>query len=400
MSFDVFISYATQDKQVADAACATLEKSGIRCWVAPRDLRPGEEYGAGIAKAIDGCKALVLIFSSSANASAQIRREVERAVSRGAAILPIRIEDILPTDSLSYFVGSVHWMDAITPPLEDHLQHLAEVLKTLPFDSPAEKQWRSGATDDEKIVPRARDSARSFSRNGATITAFLLLLVVASGFGLVWKLSREQSPTTLQLSEANLLKSLEPFVNADNRLNQASEYPKAKLHRALVIAPVARVAVRTGGWSTQELAAERNIERCSQYFNEACAVVGADDIIYLPRADEGWPLKDAPRVHYSGIFNPERIPSLRESELLRPDIAAYATVAGPKSAAFHALGILVLKTNEPDQRSAEVSALAECNANPARSPATLDGPCYLYAVGNQVVLPLRLTMPMTVAAPK
>jgi hypothetical protein len=157
--------------------------------------------------------------------------------------------------------------------------------------------------------------------------------------------------------------------------------------------------VRTSGWSTKELAVEKNIERCSQYFNEACAVVGADDIIFVPRPDGGWPLQEAPRVRYSGIFNPERIPTLRESELLRSDIAAYATLTGPKAAAFHALGILVLKTDAPDQRSAEVSALAECNANPSRSPKTLNGPCYLYAVGNQVVLPLRSTVPMTAAAP-
>jgi hypothetical protein len=214
----------------------------------------------------------------------------------------------------------------------------------------------------------------------------------------LWISSRPQPAATLPLSETNLLKILESVVNAENRTDQAREYPNTKLHRALVIAPAARVAVRTAGWSTKELAVERNIERCSQYFNEACAVVGSDDIIFVPRAGEGWPLKDAPRVRYTGIFNPERIPTLRESELLRPDIAAYATLTGPKAAAFHALGILVLKTNAPDHRSAEAGALAECNANPARSPKTLYDPCYLYAVGNQVVLPLRSTVPTTAAA--
>jgi hypothetical protein len=41
MEFDVFISYSHQDKPTADAACATLEAEGIRCWIAPRDVAPG-----------------------------------------------------------------------------------------------------------------------------------------------------------------------------------------------------------------------------------------------------------------------------------------------------------------------------------------------------------------------
>jgi hypothetical protein len=40
-----------------------------------------------------------LIFSSSADASPQIHREIERAVSKGLTIIPFRIEDIAPTRS-------------------------------------------------------------------------------------------------------------------------------------------------------------------------------------------------------------------------------------------------------------------------------------------------------------
>jgi hypothetical protein len=37
VSFDVFISYASKDKVIADAVCTRLEAAGIRCWVAPRE---------------------------------------------------------------------------------------------------------------------------------------------------------------------------------------------------------------------------------------------------------------------------------------------------------------------------------------------------------------------------
>ncbi|MBV8588221.1 MAG: TIR domain-containing protein, partial [Verrucomicrobia bacterium] len=44
MAHDIFISYAMADKATADAARAALEKEGIRCWIAPRDVLPGIDY--------------------------------------------------------------------------------------------------------------------------------------------------------------------------------------------------------------------------------------------------------------------------------------------------------------------------------------------------------------------
>jgi hypothetical protein len=56
MGFDVFISYPHEDKATADAACATLEASGMRCWIAPRDVTPSTDWAASIVEAIDGCR--------------------------------------------------------------------------------------------------------------------------------------------------------------------------------------------------------------------------------------------------------------------------------------------------------------------------------------------------------
>ena len=131
ISFDVFISYSSKDKAAADASCAALESAGVRCWMAPRDITPGTDWGEAIMMALDHCRAMVLIFSASANSSPQIRREIERAVNRGVPILPVRIEDIVPTKALAYFMGPVHWLDAMTPPLDSHLRRLAEVAKTI-----------------------------------------------------------------------------------------------------------------------------------------------------------------------------------------------------------------------------------------------------------------------------
>ncbi len=129
MAFDVFISYSTKDKTVADASCAALERAGIRCWIAPRDIIPGMEWDEAIVRAIDNCRVVLLIFSASANDSRQIRREVKRAFNRGAPVVPLRIEAIVPTETMAYYMDSVHWLDALTPPLEEHLARLVEIVK-------------------------------------------------------------------------------------------------------------------------------------------------------------------------------------------------------------------------------------------------------------------------------
>lgn len=131
MPFDVFISHASKDKTVANAVCARLEAAGIRCWIAPRDIVAGTSYGEAIIDAIHAAKIMVLVFSANANASAQIPKEIERAVSNGVAILPFRIEDVAPGKSLDYFIGSVHWLDAMTPPMEKHLDILVETVHKL-----------------------------------------------------------------------------------------------------------------------------------------------------------------------------------------------------------------------------------------------------------------------------
>ena len=132
MSHDVFICYSSRDKPVADAVCAVLEAEGVRCWIAPRDILPGADWGESIIDAINDARAMVLIFSSNANAAqSQIKREVERAVNKGIPVIPFRIENVMPTKSLEYFLSTPHWLDAFTPPLDEHVRQLADSIKRL-----------------------------------------------------------------------------------------------------------------------------------------------------------------------------------------------------------------------------------------------------------------------------
>ena len=127
----VFISYSSKDRDVANATCALLEQRRHRCWIAPRDILPGTEWGEAIVEGIRASDVFVLIFSRNANASPQILREVERAVSAGKPVIPFRIEDVLPEGSLEYFMSVPHWLDALTEPLENHIIRLADVVECL-----------------------------------------------------------------------------------------------------------------------------------------------------------------------------------------------------------------------------------------------------------------------------
>ena len=109
MAHDVFISYSTEDKPAADAVCAILEKNGVRCWIAPRDIMPGADWTGSIVNAIGTSRVMLLVFSTNANKSKQIKREVEIAADGGVTIVPLRIENILPTEAFKYFLGNIHW---------------------------------------------------------------------------------------------------------------------------------------------------------------------------------------------------------------------------------------------------------------------------------------------------
>jgi TIR domain-containing protein len=130
----VFISHSSKDRETADAICAYLESAGIKCWIAPRDIEPGATWTKGIMQGLDACRVFILVFSEHANDSDHVQREVAKAFSSGLAVIPFRIKDVLPNQSLSYFLDTVQWLDASAPPLQKHLGTLSEQVKKLLVD--------------------------------------------------------------------------------------------------------------------------------------------------------------------------------------------------------------------------------------------------------------------------
>lgn len=165
MAFDLFISYSSEDKTIADAVCAGLEQANIRCWLAPRDIMPGKSWSEAIIDAISETQLMIIIFSAKANASPQVMREVERAVSKGLAIIPFRVEDVMPSKSMEYFLSTPHWLDAMSPPLEGHIEKLVTTAQAIlnPDSSTAHisKAYRAEAQSNlpKKINLETKDVA-------------------------------------------------------------------------------------------------------------------------------------------------------------------------------------------------------------------------------------------------
>jgi hypothetical protein len=142
---EVFISYSTKDRQTAEQVCASLEALGIPCWMAPRDILPGKIWTEAIVEALDECRVMVIILSTNANKSKQVWREAQLADDVDITIVPFRIEAVIPAKTLKYYLALNHWLDALTPPLEYHVQLLASTVRTIIPPAPTEQSSKSSS---------------------------------------------------------------------------------------------------------------------------------------------------------------------------------------------------------------------------------------------------------------
>jgi len=178
MTHDVFVSYTKKDKVVADSIVATLEGNDIRCYYAPRDIKPGEDWGKAISDAIKGCKIFLLVFSGSSNKSRRVLDELNLAISTEKITLPFRIENLEPSDAMMLHLTSRHWLDAYDPSWEKHLSKLTGIVASN-LDKPV--------IQSEFIIPTVTKIKKTYLYLGAG------LAVVAVVAGLILAFSKNPS---------------------------------------------------------------------------------------------------------------------------------------------------------------------------------------------------------------
>ena len=194
MARDVFISHSAQDKKAAETICAALEDSGIRCWVAPRDVRPGHSFPGEITRALQQTKVMLLIFSKHSNSSEQVLREVQLAVDCHVPIVRLRIQDITLSDDLRYYLSTPQYLDALTTPLSKHIGRLEAAIREL-LEQSAEDNAKAAATSaaPAEVVAKNRAPAaeeKSSAKWKPFAIAALVFLAIALALVLAFRSTR------------------------------------------------------------------------------------------------------------------------------------------------------------------------------------------------------------------
>jgi hypothetical protein len=157
----LFVSHVSEDHATAMEIVNELERRGVPCWIAPRNIHPGRPFDDEIAEAIDGCRAMLLVFSDRCNESEYIPREVTVAGDAGKLVIPFRIEEALPRRGLRVRLANLHWIDAFVARERAIDEVVREVARAQGMSTA-----RSRTVQDEG--PRTAASASGRDAGGAT----------------------------------------------------------------------------------------------------------------------------------------------------------------------------------------------------------------------------------------
>jgi TolB-like protein/Flp pilus assembly protein TadD len=201
---DVFVSYASQDAAVANSIVESLEAQGLKCWIAPRDVKPGAQYADAIVRAINEAKAVVLVMSTSAVDSAHVAREVERAASKRKPIIPFRIDGAALNPELEYFLSNAQWIDVPKLGMPAALARLREAVG-------------QGATPLSQAVPQRRGG--DVGKHVAIVAAAVIVVGAAVVTGIhFWQQARSGSPAATAISDKSI--AVLPFVDMSEKKDQ------------------------------------------------------------------------------------------------------------------------------------------------------------------------------------
>ncbi|WOJ90405.1 adenylate/guanylate cyclase domain-containing protein [Methylocapsa polymorpha] len=316
------------------------------------------------------------LFGDGVNVAARLQAFAEPG---GICVSRAANDQIQGKIEASFADAGSHQFKNIARPVEV-LALSAEAIAGMPRAAAAAGSPRS-STGETRLWPRR-----------TAIIAVLVVSLCLAGAAAALFLGRN--------AKKDLSKELDPILSqalpkstTKARRTLISEYVALGPHRAFALAPKAQSRWWTGDWPTPETAEEKVLERCQLTFDEPCALLAVDEAIIAAGSDGSRASRDMPRIHYSGMFDPAQVPGVRLATSARVDVTGYAAAPGPKAAAIHARGLLILATGASSQRQAEEQALKNCNDDPSRK--AVDGPCYLYAADNRVVLTERSTTPIS-----
>jgi len=198
MIADIFISHASRDRDPARTLCEALENRGFGCWMASRDIGPGENFQVAIVRAIRAAKVMILVFSSNSNNSEEIKKELVLAGQSQLIVIPVRVEDVTPDEAFAYELAIRQWIDLFddweraVQRLVRQLEAVVGIKRTLPPE--AEPQHSPNLT---RTMQATSASAAEQNFSSATEVAKATMPAVPPTF----TLSNEAAPSAAPSAE-------------------------------------------------------------------------------------------------------------------------------------------------------------------------------------------------------
>ena len=193
----IFISHSSKDHEIAMSICRDLESRGIRCWISSRDIQGGEGYQDSIDRAIRSASAMILVFSSRANESPEIKKELALASTRNVTVVPVRAENVMPTGALEYELITRQWIDLF----DDRQDGLARLVQRIGHFTDQDQ------TADTPPTGAGTAKRLSVGRGGIGVAAALGLLAAAVAVFLIFNLHGSAPAlrsTAMALSDAQV----------------------------------------------------------------------------------------------------------------------------------------------------------------------------------------------------
>ena len=184
MQKKVFISFSSKDAKIAQSICTALEARGHRCWTSGRDVTPGENYQGAIVRAIRDAGVMVMVFSTNANNSDEIKKELALASQTRLMVIPVRAEDVVPGEDFTYELATRQWIDLFQD-WEQSIEQLGRKIDGV-ISREVEPWPVCGAETAEAPkpdipTPKAAPAAAGRSRLPLVIAGGLAVLVAAGG---------------------------------------------------------------------------------------------------------------------------------------------------------------------------------------------------------------------------
>ena len=204
---DVFVSYASHDAAVANSIVENLEGQGLKCWIAPRDVKPGAQYAEAIVRAINEAKAVVLVMSASAVGSSHVGKEIERASSKRKPIIAFRIDAAPLNHALEYFLSESQWIDVPALRMPAALAKLKDAVG-------------QGSASSSQETAAGKRAGGSKKRIAIAATAVVVALGIAVGLGVYFWSSKHvtQAPSVAAITDKSI--AVLPFTDMSEKKDQ------------------------------------------------------------------------------------------------------------------------------------------------------------------------------------